>query len=75
MNDYEKKQYKKEYYRNYYKNNLEYFRERNRSDTKKQYYRDYYTKNKDLIKLKQKNKPIFKTIVKSIIDKIIVSFD
>ncbi len=37
MNDYEKKQYKKEYYRNYYKNNLDYFRERNKSDTKKQY--------------------------------------
>ena len=37
MNDYEKKQYKKEYYRNYYKNNLDYFIQRNQSDTKKQY--------------------------------------
>ncbi len=34
MNNYEKKQYKKEYYKNYYKNNLDYFRERNRSDIK-----------------------------------------
>ena len=29
-----KKQYKKEYYKKYYKNNLDYFRERNRSDIK-----------------------------------------
>ena len=29
-----KKQYKKEFYKKYYKNNLDYFRERNRSDIK-----------------------------------------
>jgi hypothetical protein len=76
MNDYEKKQYKKEYYRNYYKNNLDYFRQRNQSDTKKQYYRDYYKRNKELIKSKQKNKKIVVgTLVKSTVERIIVSFD
>ena len=65
----------REYYKKYYQEHKDYFRARNSTDEKKQYYKEYYEKNKHLMKLKRTPKKIIKTIVKQIMDKIIVSFD